>query len=296
MADVQLENGYTKIANEILEQMAKIKLSPTQYRLIFVIWRFTYGFKRKEHEMSLSFLSDATGIDKRNVQRELKSLQERKIIFQEIKSGSYRKISFNKNYDEWVGKITIGKTTIGEITNGETNNTGIGETDNGAIGEIDNTTIGETDNQEIKDKENIKEKSKEKDDQMDKPNPITEYEKFFGFPPPILIQDFNYWIDKSQFQEPEAIICEVIKRAKLHNPKFPAKYINSALKTLHDLELYTLSSVREYNAKFDAKFKKQPNVITFKDMSRRPKGVSEPPPLTDEELQELKEIEEKLPF
>jgi len=145
MADVQIEKGYTMIANEIFEAMAKVKLSPTQYRILFVVWRYTYGFKRCEHELSLSFISTATGCDKRQIQRELKSLEEKKIITQKIKSGSYRIIKFNKNYDVW---------GIGETDNGETDN---GETVNTTIGETVNTTIGETVNQERKTKENFKE-------------------------------------------------------------------------------------------------------------------------------------------
>lgn len=150
MADVQPENGYTKIAHELLERLALTKLSPTQYRIILAVWRYTYGFNRKEHEMSLTFISNAIGADKRNIQRELKDLEEKKIIHQEIKSGSYRKITFNKNYDEWIGKTAIGRITIGETTIGETNNTTIGETNNG--------TIGETNNQE-RYKDNFKESS-----------------------------------------------------------------------------------------------------------------------------------------
>jgi phage replication O-like protein O len=135
LANVQCENGYTMVANEIFEQMAKVKLSPTQYRLLFVIWRYTYGFKRKEHDMSLAFLSNATGCDKRQIQRELKGLDDKNIINQKIKSGSFRKITFNKNYETW---FTIGETTIGEIDNGEIDNPTIGETVNATIGEIDN--------------------------------------------------------------------------------------------------------------------------------------------------------------
>jgi phage replication O-like protein O len=166
MADVQCENGYTWIANEILEHMAKIKLSPTQYRLLFVIWRFTYGFSRKEHDMSLTFLSNATGCDKRQIQRELKGLEDKHIIYQNIANGKFRKISFNKNYESWIGEntigeTTIGETTIGEIDNGETINATIGETVNGGVGETINATIGETVNQERK-KENFKENIKEK--------------------------------------------------------------------------------------------------------------------------------------
>lgn len=133
MANVQLENGYTKIANEIFEELAKIKLSPTQYRLIFIIWRFTYGFNRIEHTLSLNFFSHATGCDRRQIQRELQRLEERKIISQKIKSGSYRKIIFNKNHDEWVGKTVVGETTIGRKDKGSN-----GETVNGSIGDTDN--------------------------------------------------------------------------------------------------------------------------------------------------------------
>jgi phage replication O-like protein O len=151
MEGPQKENGFTPIANEILENMAKIKLSPTQYRILFVVWRYTYGFNRKEHELSLSFLSTATGCDKRQLQRELKGLEERKVIIQSIKTGAYRKIKFNKHHKQWVGEIAIGETSIGEIDNGESVNTTIGETVN--------TSIGEIDNQE-RNKENIKESNK----------------------------------------------------------------------------------------------------------------------------------------
>jgi phage replication O-like protein O len=151
MADVQCENGYTMVANELFEQMARVKLSPTQYRILFVVWRYTYGFKRKEHDLSLSFLSSATGCDKRQIQRELKGLEEKKIIHQKIQSGKFRKISFNKDYETWatVGETDNGDITIGEIDNGETVNTRVGETVN--------TGVGETVNQERKIKENIKE-------------------------------------------------------------------------------------------------------------------------------------------
>lgn len=111
MADVQPEHGYTKIADELLEAMAKVKLSPTQYRLIFIIWRYTYGFHRKSHELSLSFFEQATGLDIRNIRRELKDLAEKKIIFQHFKSGEPRSIKFNKDYDQW----SMGETTHGLI-------------------------------------------------------------------------------------------------------------------------------------------------------------------------------------
>lgn len=146
-----LENGYTRVANEILENIPKLKLNGTQCGIIAIVWRYTYGFQRKEHDLSLSFISEATGYDKRQVQRELKRLEEKNVIIQNIKSGSYRKISFNKDFDSWIfGKSTIGESTIGETTIGETTKT--------TIGESTNKNIGESTNQERK-KENFKESS-----------------------------------------------------------------------------------------------------------------------------------------
>jgi phage replication O-like protein O len=156
MANVQTENGYTKIANELLEQMALTKFSPIQYRIIFVIWRYTYGFNRKEHEMSLNFLHEATNYDKRQLQRELTKLEERKIITQTVESGSSRVIGFNKNHDEWDGNSTKGKTTIGNSTN-----TGVGKTTNSGVGNSTKGAIGKTTNQERNTKESIKESKKE---------------------------------------------------------------------------------------------------------------------------------------
>ncbi|WP_052659418.1 replication protein [Bacillus alveayuensis] len=246
MADVQLENGYTKIANEILERMALTKLSPIQYRLIFVIWRYTYGFNRKEHEFSLSFLSKATKYDQRQLQRELAKLEQRKIILQKVQPGKPRIISFNKNYDEWVDEETLGNSTIGKVTNGNSTK--------GTFGNSTEGTLGNPTKEEIK---NIN-KNLNKDDDIGTPNPFVEFENTFGYlPPQMLIEEFNYWIDESQFVEPEAIICEVIKRARLQIPRNPARYVSKILKDLHNLGLFTLDAVKEYNQKFDQKTKQR---------------------------------------
>ena len=147
MADVQLENGYTKIANKILERMALTKLSPIQYRLIFAIWRYTYGFHREEHEFSTSFLAKATNYDERQIRRELQKLEQRKIIFQKVSPGKPRLISFNKNYDEWILDETGGNSTPGKVTPG---NLTPGKTTQGAPGKVTPGTPGNSTPQEIK--------------------------------------------------------------------------------------------------------------------------------------------------
>ncbi|WP_244319393.1 replication protein [Geobacillus icigianus] len=112
---MQLENGYTKIANEILEHLALTKLSPTQFRLILVIWRYTYGFNRKDHEMSLSFLAEATGIHKQRIKQELDKLIENNIVIitEEGSFSKSRKLAFNKDYDTWRLQSTKESTVSG---------------------------------------------------------------------------------------------------------------------------------------------------------------------------------------
>lgn len=107
MASPQRENGYTGIANEILENLSTISLNGTQFRIIMVVFRFTYGFQRKEHELSESFLSNATGIHKQQIKRELKALLNKNILLT-VRAASFDKtriIAFNKNHDEWVSEL-----------------------------------------------------------------------------------------------------------------------------------------------------------------------------------------------
>ncbi len=103
MAGPQKENGYTPIANEILEAIAKITLSPTGYKILFVVWRQTYGFNRCQHSLSDSFIAKATDTHSKLINREINRLIDRKILTL-YKQGTYtepRQIGFNKDYDTW---------------------------------------------------------------------------------------------------------------------------------------------------------------------------------------------------
>jgi phage replication O-like protein O len=107
MANPKTKNGYTRIANEILEHIYKTDLNGTQLRIVLVVWRYTYGFSRKHHEMSLAFLSEAIDTRKSHIDRELAVLIERKIIsVVGVGSRRGRVLGFNKNYEEWQDRPT----------------------------------------------------------------------------------------------------------------------------------------------------------------------------------------------
>ena len=96
----QLEDGYTRIADTILEKIAKTKLNGTQFRILMVVWRSTYGWQKKEHELSENYLSKATDIHKQQIKRELKTLIKLGIVTvkKEPTFNTGRVLAFNKNY------------------------------------------------------------------------------------------------------------------------------------------------------------------------------------------------------
>lgn len=107
MANPQKENGYTSIANELLEQIMKLGLSGTQFRIVLAVWRQTYGYHKTSRKLPLSKIAELIGTNKGQAQKALDHLILRKIInisdF-DLKGG--RKLGVNKNYDEWESNET----------------------------------------------------------------------------------------------------------------------------------------------------------------------------------------------
>ena len=103
MANPQLNDGYTSIANELLEQFMRLPLNGTQWRIIWTVLRYTYGFHKKSHELSVGFFEKSTSCQRKQIQRELNRLIEMKVLTVEGEASfsSSRRISLNKNYDEY---------------------------------------------------------------------------------------------------------------------------------------------------------------------------------------------------
>ena len=104
MADVQLENGYTRIANNLLEALVRSPLNGTQFRIVMLILRETYGFQRKETSISESYIAIRLGLKRQNIHRELKYLFDHNIlsVVQAATFTNPRIISINKHYDTWL--------------------------------------------------------------------------------------------------------------------------------------------------------------------------------------------------
>ena len=102
MANPQKENGFTAIANEIMDTFCKFRI-PGELRLVVdCILRKTYGWQKKEDWIPHSQIIEMTQLKKGNVSRSLSKLITHKLV---IKTDN--KLRFNKNYDEWLSfKIT----------------------------------------------------------------------------------------------------------------------------------------------------------------------------------------------
>lgn len=99
-ASPQTENGYTAIANELLEALGRINVSGAEMQVFLVILRKTYGFKKKEDYISLSQFTLATGMQKPNVCRALSKLITKNMIIK-IDKASPIKYRIQKDYTTW---------------------------------------------------------------------------------------------------------------------------------------------------------------------------------------------------
>jgi phage replication O-like protein O len=106
---------FTRISNELMEIIPLYKFNGTQLRLLLVLIRYTYGFNRKECELSLSFLSKATEIHKEQVKRELKELINHEVVLvtKEASFNTTRVLGLNKDYEKWtVKKSDLNSTQV----------------------------------------------------------------------------------------------------------------------------------------------------------------------------------------
>ena len=97
MASPQLENGYIRIATELLEAVVRTPLAGRHLRVWLFVLRKTYGFHKKTDKISLSQLVKGTRIDRSSICKIVKDLVARRTLAKS--KGSY---GINKNYDQWV--------------------------------------------------------------------------------------------------------------------------------------------------------------------------------------------------
>jgi len=111
MADVQCENGYTKIANELLEAFVKYEFPPktnVPQRLFLFVIRKTYGYHKKEDVISISQFQE--GIKEKNRTNTvywLNYLVQARLLVKNKISPIKTKWRVNKDYDCWLPLVQV---------------------------------------------------------------------------------------------------------------------------------------------------------------------------------------------
>lgn len=102
MASPQKENGFTPIANEILEKIVNIHLLGSEFQVLFFIIRKTYGYHKKEDRISLTQFEKGTGLSRPTVVKTLKNLMSRNMIVKIYLPDENKGYSFVKDHEKWV--------------------------------------------------------------------------------------------------------------------------------------------------------------------------------------------------
>lgn len=113
----QLENGYTRLADELIEAFAHIRIPGEATQILWFVIRKTYGFNKKEDSISLSQFCLATGLKRPNVCRSINKLVALNIIIKKDTSNTTR-YQINKDFSTWqpiIKKDTVSKKIISSI-------------------------------------------------------------------------------------------------------------------------------------------------------------------------------------
>ena len=99
-----LEDGYIRIANELFDAVLKKLTSYRHIKVVLAILRKTYGYQKKEDDITISQLAELTGIHRNNVGAAIKELEQMRVI-NPVRAGSHGlMIGVNKRHSEWVGE------------------------------------------------------------------------------------------------------------------------------------------------------------------------------------------------
>ena len=109
-----LKDGYTRIANRILEALCKCPVLNRETRVLIFIMYQTYGYHHKERALSLTYIGKGTGISSQHISEIVKKLIDKKIIKKSFKNNDKCQVlGINTRVSEWCGTPTSGTTTSG---------------------------------------------------------------------------------------------------------------------------------------------------------------------------------------
>ncbi|MDL2140811.1 replication protein, partial [Proteus mirabilis] len=107
-----LEDGYTRIANDLFEAVMCADLTARQLKVVMAIIRKTYGFGKKLDRITNTQIAEMTGIHHTHVCKAKNEMIAMNIV---ISSGN--KIGINKDFTEWNFNISQVSETLAKSAN-----------------------------------------------------------------------------------------------------------------------------------------------------------------------------------
>lgn len=102
MVNPQAENGHVDVANEIVEALCRTQLSGYESRILWALFRKTYGWHKKIDRISLSQFQALTGLAIPKISNTLKRLELRKMVsVTENGNGKTKSYCFQKVFTLW---------------------------------------------------------------------------------------------------------------------------------------------------------------------------------------------------
>lgn len=140
----QLEDGHLKIANELFEAIMAFPFKQTTLRVLLAVLRKTYGYGKKEDDLSASQLGQLLGDMKRqHITTALNELAAMQVITK--RAGRYGSlVGINKDYSRWIaspksGQVNESRTSpnLGQVSE-------IGTKASPNLGQVDSPNLGHT--------------------------------------------------------------------------------------------------------------------------------------------------------
>ncbi len=96
----EIDDGHTKIANELLDAIISHDFSKRQLKILLYVMRKTYGWNKPEDDISRSQILEATGMHNPHITKTIQELQEMNVLI--VSQGNHAKrYKINKYYDTW---------------------------------------------------------------------------------------------------------------------------------------------------------------------------------------------------
>ena len=89
------DGNFTQIPNALLESLYRLRLSGADFCVLLFVIRFTVGFNREFHAMSVGFIATGTGLPLSTVKDSLRRLKKQNLIISRKGSGSTNELAIN---------------------------------------------------------------------------------------------------------------------------------------------------------------------------------------------------------